>query len=232
MLTRPPPPQCRSFFFGVQPLHGCWHAIISDPNKNATTRPGSYMCACIFIHSKLCTAHLIASLTSLFCVHVHFRFSSEQLWDRLIGLILKLEPQRCDCHLIVIRSKLASAGVFISSIDYVLSDASCACGISRHCRCCDCLWYWKPTRLLKTFFTLCSNNRCWFKVLVLTHNTQRVCIAVTAVLTHNTQRVCIAGTVCLCVATYAPHAAGSRHYMWRPSLPFIVMAALAASSWW
>ena len=56
--------------------------------------------------------------------------------------------------------------------------------------------------------------------------------AVIAVLTHNIQQVCIAGTVCLCVATYAPHAAGSRHYMWRPSLPFIVMAALAASSWW
>ena len=123
MLTRPPPPQCRSFFC-VQPLHGCWHAIISDQNKNATTRPGSYMCPCIFIHSKLCTAHLIASLTSLFCVHVHFRFCSEQLWDRLIGLILNLESQRCDCHLIVIRSKLASALVsFLQLIMYCPTQA-------------------------------------------------------------------------------------------------------------
>ena len=175
-----------SFFFSgcVQPLHGCWYAIISDQTKK---RPGSYMCLCIFVHSKVCTAHLIASLTSLSCVHVHLRFCSSQWWDRLIGSILNLESQRCDCHLIVICSKLASA--LVSFLQLIMYCPTQAVHVAYQGTAGVVIVYDIESRpaVEDIFFTLCSNIRCWFKVLVLTRNIQRVCIAVIAALTHTIQ---------------------------------------------
>ena len=123
MLIRPPPPQCRSFFVGVQPLHGCWQAIIRVKQKKKHDPVLTCVLVCLFTASYAQRILLRHSQHFFLCscafwVLLRTIVRSTHLYFKPGGLILNLESQRCDCHLIVIRSKLASA--FVSFLQLIL----------------------------------------------------------------------------------------------------------------
>ena len=95
----------------------------SNKKRNDTTR---FLHVYLYVHSQQvmhgafdCVTHITFLCSCAFWVLLRTIVRSTHFYLKPGGLILNLESQLCDCHLIVIRSKLASALVsFLQLIIY------------------------------------------------------------------------------------------------------------------
>ena len=98
------------------------YSAIKTKRSNDTTR---FLHVSLYVHSQQvmhsvfdCVTHSTFLCSCAFWVLLRTIVRSTHFYWKTGGLILNLESQRCDCHLIVIRSKLASA--FVSFLQLII----------------------------------------------------------------------------------------------------------------